>query len=92
LRHRCVAAGTPSIAGNSSRGCEAYQRIPHARRSSFTSAGLLAGPALGLIDLRLCGEAVKLLAETTLTLVLFAEALAVALRGNESPAPSPRRP
>jgi NhaP-type Na+/H+ or K+/H+ antiporter len=35
---------------------------------------VLAGPALGLIDLHIGGEAVKLLAETTLTLVLFADA------------------
>ena len=40
----------------------------------FTSAGLLAGPALGLIDLRIDGERVKLLAEATLTLVLFGDA------------------
>jgi NhaP-type Na+/H+ or K+/H+ antiporter len=40
----------------------------------FTSAGLLAGPALGLIDLHAGGEPVKLLAEATLTLVLFADA------------------
>jgi NhaP-type Na+/H+ or K+/H+ antiporter len=40
----------------------------------FTSAGLLAGPVLGLIDLRISGEPVKLLAEATLTLVLFADA------------------
>ncbi len=40
----------------------------------FTSAGLLAGPVLGLIDLHVGGEPVKLLAEATLTLVLFADA------------------
>lgn len=40
----------------------------------FTSAGLLAGPVLGLIDLSIGGEPVKLLAEATLTLVLFADA------------------
>ena len=40
----------------------------------FTSAGLLAGPVLGLIDLSIRGEPVKLLAEATLTLVLFADA------------------
>jgi sodium/hydrogen antiporter len=40
----------------------------------FTSAGLLAGPVLGLIDLRIGGEPVKLLAEATLTLVLFGDA------------------
>ena len=40
----------------------------------FTSAGLLAGPVLGLIDLNIRGESVKLLAEATLTLVLFSDA------------------
>jgi NhaP-type Na+/H+ or K+/H+ antiporter len=40
----------------------------------FTSAGLLAGPVFGLIDLRIGSEPVKLLAEATLTLVLFADA------------------
>ena len=40
----------------------------------FTSAGLLAGPALGVSDLRISGEPVKLLADATLTLVLFADA------------------
>jgi NhaP-type Na+/H+ or K+/H+ antiporter len=40
----------------------------------FTSAGLLAGPVLGLIDLHIGGEPVKLLAEATLTLVLFGDA------------------
>jgi NhaP-type Na+/H+ or K+/H+ antiporter len=40
----------------------------------FTSAGLLAGPVVGLIDLHIGGEPVKLLAEATLTLVLFADA------------------
>ena len=40
----------------------------------FTSAGLLAGKALGVSDLRISGEPVKLLADATLTLVLFADA------------------
>ena len=50
----------------------------------FTSAGLLAGPVLGLIDLHIGSEPVKLLAEATLTLVLFADASRIsfpALRG-----------
>src|SRR3954454_6890858 len=46
----------------------------------FTSAGLLAGPAFGLLDLHLHGEEVKLLAEITLTLVLFADAARISLR------------
>jgi sodium/hydrogen antiporter len=45
----------------------------------FTSAGLLAGPVLGLIDLSVRGESVKLLAEATLTLVLFADASRISL-------------
>ena len=40
----------------------------------FTSAGLLAGPVLDLIDLSVRGGSIKLLAEATLTLVLFADA------------------
>jgi NhaP-type Na+/H+ or K+/H+ antiporter len=45
----------------------------------FTSAGLLAGPVFGLIDLRIGSESVKLLAEATLTLVLFADASRISL-------------
>jgi sodium/hydrogen antiporter len=45
----------------------------------FTSAGLLAGPVLGLLDFELRSEPVKLLAEATLTLVLFADASRVSL-------------
>src|SRR3954452_9636646 len=46
----------------------------------FTTAGLLAGPVLGLLDLRLESEQVKLLEEITLTLVLFADASRISLR------------
>ena len=46
----------------------------------FTTAGLLAGPVLGLLDLRLESEQVKLLAEITLTLVLFADASRISFR------------
>jgi NhaP-type Na+/H+ or K+/H+ antiporter len=45
----------------------------------FTSAGLLAGPVLGLIELKIHGEPVKILAEATLTLVLFADASRISL-------------
>lgn len=45
----------------------------------FTSAGLLAGPVLGVLDLELGSEPVKLLAEATLTLVLFADASRISL-------------
>src|SRR3954453_12773326 len=46
----------------------------------FTTAGLLAGPVLGLLDLQLHGKQVKLLAEITRTLVLFADASRISLR------------
>ncbi|HEY6887610.1 MAG TPA: cation:proton antiporter [Solirubrobacter sp.] len=46
----------------------------------FTTTGLVAGPVLGLIDLQLHGEEVKLLAEVTLTLVLFADASRISLK------------
>jgi len=46
----------------------------------FTAAGLVAGPGLGLIDLNVKGEPMKLLAEATLTLVLFADASRISLR------------
>jgi NhaP-type Na+/H+ or K+/H+ antiporter len=46
----------------------------------FTTAGLLVGPVLGLLDLQVRGEQVKLLAEITLTLVLFADASRISLR------------
>jgi hypothetical protein len=45
----------------------------------FTTAGLLVGPVLGLVDLHIEGEQVKLLAEITLTLVLFADASRISL-------------
>ena len=46
----------------------------------FTTAGLLVGPVLGLLDLHVHSEQVKLLAEITLTLVLFADASRISLR------------
>ena len=47
----------------------------------FVGIGLLAGPeALGLVDLSSYGEPVKLLAEATLTVVLFADASRIDLR------------
>lgn len=46
----------------------------------FTTTGLLAGPVLGLLDLDVDSERVKLLAEITLTLVLFADASRISLR------------
>ena len=46
----------------------------------FTTVGLLVGPAVfGLLDLQVHGEQVKLLAEVTLTLVLFADASRISL-------------
>src|SRR5215204_5379951 len=46
----------------------------------FTTAGLLAGPVLGLLDFHVESEVVKRLAEVTLTLVLFADAARISLR------------
>ena len=46
----------------------------------FTSVGLLAGPVLGLLDFSVGSEEVKLLAEITLTLVLFADASRISVR------------
>src|SRR5829696_8942859 len=45
----------------------------------FTTAGLLAGPVLGLLDLEVESDLVKRLAEITLTLVLFADAARISL-------------
>jgi sodium/hydrogen antiporter len=46
----------------------------------FTTVGLLVGPAVfGILDLQVHGEHVKLLAEVTLTLVLFADASRISL-------------
>jgi NhaP-type Na+/H+ or K+/H+ antiporter len=56
------------------------QRLNVSGAMFFTTAGLLAGPALGLLDLDVRGEHVKLLAEVTLTLVLFADASRISLR------------
>ncbi len=50
----------------------------------FTAAGLLAGPATGLLDLSIGGEEVKLVAEATLTLVLFADASRISVRALRS--------
>jgi len=40
----------------------------------FATAGLVAGPVLGVLDLQLHSEEVRLLAEVTLVLVLFSDA------------------
>ncbi|MFZ2050144.1 MAG: cation:proton antiporter [Solirubrobacteraceae bacterium] len=45
----------------------------------FTTTGVLVGPVLGLIDVHVHSEQIKLLAEITLTLVLFADASRIAL-------------
>jgi NhaP-type Na+/H+ or K+/H+ antiporter len=46
----------------------------------FTTAGLVAGPVLGVLDLHLQSEAIKLLAEITLVLVLFSDASRISPR------------
>ncbi|WP_245673430.1 cation:proton antiporter [Nocardia lijiangensis] len=45
----------------------------------FTTAGLIAGPVLGLVELALGSSALKLLVEVTLTLVLFSDASRISL-------------
>jgi sodium/hydrogen antiporter len=55
------------------------EQTPISAAMFFVSAGLLAGPVLGLLDLHIEGEPVKLLAEVTLTLVLFADASRISL-------------
>jgi sodium/hydrogen antiporter len=56
------------------------QRLNVSGAMFFTTAGLLAGPVLGLLDFDLESEVVKRLAEVTLTLVLFADAARISLR------------
>jgi NhaP-type Na+/H+ or K+/H+ antiporter len=45
----------------------------------FTTAGLVAGPVLGLVELGLESSSLKLLAEVTLVLVLFSDASRISL-------------
>ncbi|MFD0364968.1 cation:proton antiporter [Nocardia sp. GCM10030253] len=45
----------------------------------FTSAGLVAGPVLGLLELEVGSSTLKLLVEVTLTLVLFSDASRISL-------------
>src|SRR3954454_24747653 len=56
----------------------------------FTTAGLLVG-LLGLVDLKVHAEQVKLLAEITLTLVLFADASRISLRALRHESATPLR-
>src|SRR3954449_10842947 len=56
----------------------------------FTTAGLLVG-LLGLMDLKVHAEQVKLLAEITLTLVLFADASRISLRALRRESATPLR-
>jgi sodium/hydrogen antiporter len=60
-------------------GSRPLERLNVSGAMFFTSAGLLVGPVLGLVDLHIEGEQVKLLAEITLTLVLFADASRISL-------------
>jgi NhaP-type Na+/H+ or K+/H+ antiporter len=57
----------------------------------FTAAGLLAGPVLGLLDLPVGSEEVQLIAEITLTLVLFADASRISVRALRREYAVPRR-
>ena len=45
----------------------------------FTTAGLVAGPVLGLVELGIGSSSLKLLADVTLTLVLFSDASRISL-------------
>ncbi len=45
----------------------------------FVTTGLLAGPVLGVVDLPIAGGPIELLAEVTLTFVLFADASRISL-------------
>jgi sodium/hydrogen antiporter len=56
------------------------QRLNVSGAMFFTTAGLLAGPVLGLLDFHIESEVIKRLAEVTLTLVLFADAARISLR------------
>ncbi len=60
-------------------GSKALARSPVTPAIFFTAAGLTLGPWLGIIDLSLRSEPVKLLAEATLTLVLFSDASRISL-------------
>jgi sodium/hydrogen antiporter len=58
----------------------------------FTAVGLIFGvDALGLVDPAATGESVKLLAEATLSLVLFADASRIDLRALRGEVPVPAR-
>ena len=70
-----IAAALLAFAATSRR----LQRSHVSAAMFFVTAGLLAGPALGLLDLGLGSEPIKLLAEVTLTLVLFADASRISL-------------
>ncbi|PVZ06814.1 cation:proton antiporter [Actinomycetospora cinnamomea] len=56
---------------------EAYNLSP---AMFFTTTGLAFGPGLGLLDLPIGGREVQLIAEATLTLVLFTDASRISLR------------
>src|SRR3954447_22937913 len=60
-------------------GSRRLERLNISGAMFFTTAGLLVGPVFGLVDLHVHGEQVKLLAEITLTLVLFADASRISL-------------
>ena len=60
-------------------GSKALARSPVTPAIFFTAAGLVLGPWLGIVDLSLRSEPVKLLAEATLTLVLFSDASRISL-------------
>jgi hypothetical protein len=70
-----IAAAADGYAAVSRR----LERLNVAGAMLFTTAGLLAGPALGLLNVDVHGEQVKLPVEITLTLALFAAASPIPL-------------
>jgi NhaP-type Na+/H+ or K+/H+ antiporter len=61
-------------------GAHRFERTLVTPAIFFTLTGLVVGPGLGLVDFPAGGEQIKLLAEATLTLVLFADASRINLR------------
>jgi NhaP-type Na+/H+ or K+/H+ antiporter len=61
-------------------GATRFERTLVSPAIFFTLTGLIVGPGLGLVDLPAGGGQIKLLAEATLTLVLFADASRINLR------------
>ena len=102
--HRCIVAADALGSPDGLDARDARSGAPRVRAISgrldgtpvtsamvFVAVGLLVGPeALGLLELSSHGEPVKLLAEATLTVVLFADASRIDLRALRRRSLSPR--